>query len=495
MNAPVPPVLPAATPVALPSIRALALERGRHARERLMQQCLARIEALDATVNAIPTRVAAQTALDGARSADRAVAAGEPVGLLAGLPYAAKDTFATAGVRTTRGSPIFADHVPARDDPIVARLKAAGAVLAGKSNAPEFAAGSQTFNPVLGRTCNPWDPSRTVGGSTGGGAAAVACGLVKVADGSDLAASLRNPASFCGVVGLRPSTRLAPDLRENPNAFGTLSLVGALGATVDDLRLTHRCVWTPPAARPPDAWAAWLAADAARPRPDLRGLRLRWSADGARPDGPGFPVEGAVRSAFLRAIDALRAAGADLVEMAPDFDGADEAFLALRGAYFVDALGELYETERARMKDTVVWNIEAGLKLDARALARANRLRSQVFERVSRFMEGCDGWLLPTAQVLPFPLDVPYPQAIDGTPLPNYVAWLQSCYWITVAGHPAVSLPAGFAREGDGPALPFGLQVMGRWGEDEALLDTCETLEAALAPLNSTPPAAGGPAR
>jgi amidase len=190
--------------------------------------------------------------------------------------------------------------------------------------------------------------------------------------------------------------------------------------------------------------------------------------------------------------ETLRAAGVSLTEAYPDFDGADESFLTLRGLYFVEWLGELYRTERARMKDTVVWNIEQGLALDAASIARAQRLRSTVFRRVAAFMSHFDAFLLPTAQVLPFPLDVPYPTAIDGVPLGNYIDWLKTCYWVSTSGHPGLSLPCGRAVDGGSAPLPVGLQLVGRWGGDAALFDVAEVVETLLEPLNAGPrPGAG----
>ena len=454
----------------LPSIRQLLADfaAGRRTPLDVLAACHGAIDRHDGALNALPTRRDRDACRADAEHATRAIAAGEPVGLLAGLPYVAKDIFDTAGLRTTLGSPIFADRIPDTDAPCVRRLRDAGAVLIAKSNTPEFAAGSQTFNPVLGTTRNPYDLGRTVGGSSGGAAAALAAGMTVVADGSDLAASLRNPASFCGVVGMRPSTRLDPSLADGPNGFDTMSMVGPLGRCVDDVR----------------DWAVRLAARTPPPAP--RSLRLAWSADCG-----GVPLAAPVRAAFLRAIDALRDAGVTLIEAHPDFDGADEAFMTLRGLYFVEWLGELHRTERARMKDTVVWNIEQGLALDAATIARAQRLRSAVFRRVAAFTAEVDAFLLPTAQVLPFPLDVPFPTAIDGVPLVNYVDWLKTCYWISASGHPGISVPCGLAREADSAPLPVGLQLVGRWCGDAALLDVAETVEVVLAPLNGAPAHAG----
>lgn len=470
-----------------PPIRQLLAEFARRERSPadVLADCHGAIDRLDPTLNALPTRRDRDTCLREAEATGRAIRNGGPVGLLAGMPYVAKDIFDTEGLRTTLGSPIFAEHVPGTDAPGVRRLRDAGALLIAKSNTPEFAAGSQTFNTVFGATRNPYDIGRTVGGSSGGAAAALATGMALVADGSDLAASLRNPASFCGVVGIRPSTRLDPSLADGPNGFDTMSMIGPLGRTVDDCRLVHTAMFEQPAHRSIDGWVRWLEDRPALPA--ARGLRLAWSADLG-----GMPLAAPVRAAFMRGIDTLRAAGVSLTEAYPDFDGADESFLTLRGLYFVEWLGELYRKERARMKDTVVWNIEQGLALDAATIARAQRLRSTVFRRVAAFMSRFDAFLLPTAQVLPFPLDVPYPTAIDGVPLDNYIDWLKSCYWISTSGHPGLSLPCGRAVDGDSAPLPVGLQLVGRWGGDAALFDVAEVVETLLEPLNVGPRAGAG---
>ncbi len=464
-------------------IRQLLAEfaRGERSPADILAGCHGAIDRLDQTLNALPTLRDRERCLLEAQATGRSIREGEPVGLLAGLPYVAKDIFDTDGLRTTFGSPIFAERVPGLDAPGVRRLRGAGALLIGKSNTPEFAAGSQTFNTVFGATRNPYDIRRTVGGSSGGAAAALAAGMAVVADGSDLAASLRNPASFCGVVGIRPSTRLDPSLADGPNGFDTLSMIGPLGRTVDDCRLVHTAMFERPTHRPIDGWIRWLESRPALPA--VRGLRLAWSADLG-----GVPVAEPVRKAFMRGIDTLREAGVSLTEAYPDFSGADSSFLTLRGLYFVEWLGELYRTERARMKDTVVWNIEKGLALDAESIAHAQLLRSNVFRRVAAFMAHFDAFLLPTAQVLPFPLEQPYPTAIDGVPLDNYIDWLKTCYWVSTSGHPGLSLPCGRAVDGDSAPLPVGLQLVGRWGGDTALFDVAEVVETLLEPLNAGPP-------
>lgn len=454
---------------------------GRGSPREILERCHAAIDARDAEVNALPTRVErADTLAQAERIAGR-IARGEPVGALAGLPWCAKDMHATAGVRTTCGSPIFADHVPRRNDPVVQRLLDADAILIAKSNTPEFAAGAQTFNPVFGTTRNPFALSRTVGGSSGGGAAALACGMTVIADGSDLAASLRNPAAFCGVVGLRPSSRADPGLRAAADAFDTLNQIGAMAGRVADLRCIERALRAPRPRQPLARWLAeWEAEAQARRARAQAPLRLAWSID----CGGTMPVAAPIRRAMREAIDRLREAGIELVETWPDFSGADECFQVLRARYFVENFGGLHREHRARMKDTVVWNIEQGLALSVERLAEAARTRSQIFERVAEFLAGFDAWLLPTMQVLPFPHEIAWTTHIDGTALDTYIGWLACCYRITVSGHPALTVPAGFARDTPGePLLPVGLQLVGHYDRDEALLDVGERVEAILAPL------------
>lgn len=464
-----------------------AFRNGTDSPRELLERCFAAIDACDPVVNALPTRVDRDAARAGAARCAERIARGEPVGPLAGLPWCAKDTHATAGLRTTWGSPIFADHVPRENDPVVQRLVDADAVLVAKSNTPEFAAGAQTFNPVFGATRHPFDPSRTVGGSSGGSAAALACGMTVVADGSDLGGSLRNPASFCGVVGLRPSSTAEPALRSAANAFGTLNQVGAMAARVADLRIANRAIRRPRARRPLGDWLdAWDAEARQRAARAARPLRLAWSID----CGGSMPVAGAVRTAVEQAIERLRECGVELVEAWPELSDADDCFQVLRAEHFVENWAGLHAVHRAQMKDTIVWNIEQGLALDVARVAAAARTRSAIFDRVAGFVAGFDAWLLPTAQVLPFAIDVAYPTEIDGVPLRTYIDWVASCYRITVSGHPALTLPAGLARQAaDDPALPVGLQIVGRFGEDEALLDVGERVESMLAPLNEARPA------
>jgi amidase len=475
-------------PTPLPSVAELLgdLHSGARTAEALARDCLDTIDRLDGQLNAIPTRVPREQVLDAAAATDRAIRAGEPVGALAGLPYAAKDTHRTAGLRTTFGSPIFADNVPERNDPIVQRLLDAGTVLIGKSNTPEFAAGGQTFNPVLGTTVNPWDLSRTCGGSTGGGAVAAATGMAAVVCGSDLGGSLRIPAAFCGVVGMRPSAVSNPELVADANTFNTMSTVGAMATRVADLRWMNRAIFAPAPARPLAQWLALMADEAAarREAASRRPLRLAWTIDA----GGAMPVAAPVRKALGRAIERLREAEkaglVELVEAWPDMSDADECFQVLRAEYFVENFGAFYRSNRAQLKDTVAWNIEQGLALTPERIAQAKLARSRIFARLASFLSGFDAWLLPTTQVLPFSREVPFPTEIDGEPLATYIDWVKSCYWITVSAHPGLSIPAGFEADPDDPKglpLPVGLQLVGHYRQDEALLDVGERIETILA--------------
>jgi amidase len=458
---------------------------------------LSAIDQMNPVLNALPTLRERSDVLADAEQISARLSLGDPVGQLAGMPYCAKDTHRTAGLKTTFGSPIFAEHVPTENEPIVQRLLDADANLVAKSNTPEFAAGSQTFNTLFGTTRNPYSLAHTSGGSSGGSACALASGMVWVADGSDLASSLRNPASFCGVVGMRASSKPDPLLRPGANGFSSLSMPGPLARGVDDLRLSYRSIFTPTGKRPIKEWCDALSEESqykkrgilryeragALPR-EPRSLRIAWTVDG---DGR-IPVDPAVHRALRRATHILQEAGITLIQATPDLAGADECFQTLRGLYFVENFAALYWSDQHRMKDTVVWNIEFGLDLTAERIAAANRLRTEIFQRMRRFMGDIDAWILPTAQVLPFSHDLPYPTSINGEALGTYIDWLKSCYWVSVSGHPAISLPCGFERDDAGIALPAGLQLVGRWDEDEALLDVAETIETLLEPLNSSKP-------
>jgi amidase len=414
-----------------------------------------RIDAVNPSVNAIVTLIPERALADAAR-ADEARARGEPLGPVHGLPIAIKDLVDTEGIRTTYGSAIYRDHVPAEDAPLVRRLKAAGAIVVGKTNTPEFGAGSQTFNSVFGATRNPYDLARTPGGSSGGAAAAVATRMLPFADGSDLGGSLRNPASFCNVVGLRPTLGRIPDpMEDDPD---DLAVLGPLARTVRDTALLLGALIGPD--------ADWSAPDFDS---DLGDVRIGWNRNLV-----GLPVDSRVTAALDEARPLLE--GICRVEEAePDLSDADEAFHVLRAVRFARRFADVVRAHPGLAKDTVVWNVEEGLALDAERIARARTTHTEIVHRMAAFLGDYDALALPASLVPPFPVEVEWPQEIDGTAMTTYLDWMRACTRITVTGHPAISIPFAFTPEG----LPVGLQLVRRYGDEAGLLRLAAAIEAA----------------
>jgi len=428
-----------------------------HPRE-LVEASLRRIELVDPDLNALPT-VCAERALDAAAL----VPADAP---LAGLPFAVKDLTDVAGVRTTYGSPIFADHVPDRSNILVERLERRGGIVVAKSNTPEFGAGGNTFNEVFGDTRNPWDTSRTCGGSSGGSAAALASGQVWLATGSDLGGSLRTPAGFCGVVGLRPCPgRVARGPEQLP--FDTLSVEGPMGRTVADAALMLDAMagshpLDPLSLEAPSRPFAEAAAEPALPS------RVAFS-----PDLGITPVAPEVREACELAVRQLAGAGVEVELVHPDLADAPEAFQVLRAAGFVAGLGPLLETHRDQLKPDVIWNIERGLRLDAERVGWAERARGQIQQRLAAFLEQHQLLLCPSACVAPFDVAVRWLREIDGVQLDDYVEWLRITSSITLSACPVVAMPCGLTVDG----LPVGLQFVGRPHGEWALLRAAAAAE------------------
>jgi amidase len=432
----------------------------------VMKAHLARIEEVNLRLNAIVTLLPEEALLAEAERADRTVAAGGPLGPLHGLPVAHKDLTLTRGIRTTFGSPIFADFVPEEDALIVERLRAAGAITVGKTNTPEFGAGSQTFNAVFGPTRNPWDETKTCGGSSGGAAAALAAGMVPIADGSDYGGSLRNPASFCGVVGLRPSPGRVPVWPDETPWF-PVPVQGPMARSAADAALLLSAMAGPD----PRAPLSLAEPGEVFPRPpdrDFGGVRVAWATDVG-----GVPFDPRIPAALAPARDALDAIGCTVEDAAPDMSGAAEAFDRWRAWYFELHWGPLLDRHRESMKDTVIWNIEQGRALHAADLAEASRCWTALLRRARAFFERYEFLALPVSQVPPFDVTVEYPTEIAGTPMRTYTDWMASCAWVSLLGCPAISVPCGKTPEG----LPVGLQIVGRPRDDFGVLQLAHALE------------------
>jgi amidase len=428
---------------------------------------LAQIERVNPKVNAIVT-LTAERALDDAKGKDAALARGEAVGPLFGLPVAHKDLVPTKGIRTTFGSPIYRDHVPAVDGLIIERLRAAGAVTLGKTNTPEFGAGSQTFNEVFGRTLNPYDATKTCGGSSGGAAVALACGMVPIADGSDTGGSLRNPAAFCNVVGLRTSPGRVPAWPREM-AWSALSVQGPMARTVADTALMLSAIAGPD---PRSPIAISEPGEIFR-RPlhrDFRGVRVAWSRDLG-----GLPFDSRVTTALASARNVFESLGCAVDDAEPDLRDAREIFQARRAFAFAVRYGPMLAEHRHQIKDTVIWNTEQGLKLTARELGEAEVKHTALYHRVREFMERYEFLVLPATQVPPFDVTQPYVTEIAGVTLPTYIDWMRACSDITVTGLPAISVPGGFTHDG----LPVGLQIVGRHQNDWGVLQLAHAFEGA----------------
>ena len=444
----------------------------------VMEAHLAQVDRVNPAVNAIVTYHPEQ-ALDGARKADEAIAQGEAGGPLFGLPIAHKDLVLTRGVRTTYGSPIFRDFVPGQDELIVERLKKAGAISFGKTNVPEFGAGSQTFNPVFGATLNPYDTSRTCGGSSGGAAVALACGMLPIADGSDMGGSLRNPANFCNVVGLRSAPGRVPRWPA-VNAWGKLSVQGPMARTVSDAALMLSAI-AGPDPRAPLAIREPGRSFALPLERDFEGVTVAWSMDFG-----GLPVDPEVTSAIEAKRGVFEDLGMTVKPGQPDFAEADEVFKTLRAWSFIQGYGDLLEKHRDQIKDTVIWNLEAGFALTGPQIARAEIDRTTLYQRVRRFMERHDFMVFPVSQVPPFDVNTPYPTEIDGVQMETYIDWMKSCYYVTVTGLPAISVPCGFTSSG----LPVGLQIVGRHEDELGVLQLAHAFEQATRTWERRPPVA-----
>jgi amidase len=437
---------------------------------------LAQIERVNPGVNAIVTLVADQ-AIERARIADEEFARGRVVGPLHGLPIAHKDLQPTKGIRTTFGSPIYRDFVPDEDSLLVERLRNAGAIVVGKTNTPEFGAGSQTFNQVFGSTLNPYDRSKTCGGSSGGAAVALATGMLPIADGSDMGGSLRNPASFCNIVGLRPSPGRVPTWPA-ATAWSTLSVDGPMARSVADVALMLSAIAGPDSRSPIalDEPGSRFAAPLDR---DFKGVRIAWWKNLG-----GVPVDRRVQEAVNAQRGVFESLGCVVDDAEPDFTDFDVVFKAVRALAFVTGVAPRVAGRRELVKDTILWEIDRGERLTAAEIAWAETKRTELYHRMRQFMERYDFFVLPSTQVPPFDVNQPYVTEIDGVAMETYIDWMKSCYFISLVGNPAISVPCGFTPEG----LPVGLQIVARHRDDWGLLQMAHAFERSASPSGEQVP-------
>jgi len=464
---------------------AAGIAAGALSAEAVMTAFLDRIDRVNPAVNAIVSLRPRDDLLAEARAADAA----PPRGWLHGMPVAVKDLVATKGLRTTWGSPLFADFVPDRDDLVAARLRAAGAIFIGKTNTPEWGLGSHTFNPVHGVTRNPYDLSRSAGGSSGGAAAALAARLVPVADGSDMMGSLRNPAAFCNVYGFRPTWGLVPSDAQGDTFMATLATDGPMGRCPEDVARLLQVLAGPnrevPFAREAPPLTGWLDAPVA-------GTRIGWLGDW----GGAYPCEPGILPLCEAALAVLEEAGCAVEPVPPPFPAGRlwSAWTVLRAFLNAGAKRALYDDpdRRARLKPEAVWEIEQGFALSAEAVHAASVTRSEWFAALARLFDRFDALALPSAQVWPFPADWRWPEAIGGRRMDTYHRWMEVVIPVSLAGVPCISVPVGFGAQG----LPMGMQLFGPAGADLPILRLAQAWHRATDwPGRRPPPVQPPPSR
>ena len=428
---------------------------------------LAEIARTNPKLNAIVT-LTDTTALARAREADEATARGECWGPLHGVPVVHKDLLDTKGLRTTYGSKIYAHHIPLEDSIIVARMQAAGAITLGKTNTPEFGAGSQTYNEIFGATRNPFDSSKTCGGSSGGSAVALATGMAALATGTDLGGSLRNPASFCGVVGLRPSAGRVPNW-PTAAAWFPLDVHGPMARNVSDLALLLSVI-AGPDPRCPISITQSGSIFAPPLEASMKGKRIAFFSDLG-----GIPFEVEVKECITAQSKVFQQLGCIVEQAEPNLAGADESFRILRALNAVINHAGRIASNPGVIKQTLVHEVQQGQDMGASEVGRAEKLRTELFHRARLFFDRYDAFVLPTVQVLPFPVEQPYVNEINGIALGSYIEWMKSCYLISATGHPAISVPGGLSTSG----LPIGMQIVGKHQGERALLEIAHAYELA----------------
>lgn len=458
---------------------ATRIQRRELSAREVMSAHLEQIARVNPKVNAIVSKLDDDACLALADEADRQLASGAEAGPLHGLPIAFKDLEDAVGFPNTMGSPLHIGNYPARDSLLVERLRRAGALGIGKTNVPEFGLGSHTFNAVFGATLNPYDPTKTAGGSSGGAGVALATGMLPIADGSDMGGSLRNPGNFNNVVGFRVSPGLVPTW-PSPLPWVQLSVKGPMARTVADVALMLTAI-AGPDPRAPLALDVDPARFGRSLERDFRGVRVAWC-----PDLGCLPLDPAVRGALETRRHAFEELGCIVEEAAPDFTGAEEVFQTLRAFLLATSNADTFEAEKSRMKPEAIWNIEQGLALSAVEVGKALSNQATIVERVREFMETYEYIVCAVNQVPPFDVNLRYPEEIAGVRMPTYISWMQSAYFITICRVPAISVPCAFTDDG----LPVGIQIVGRQKADFSVLQLAHAFEQATMTGRRRPPVA-----
>jgi amidase len=444
----------------------------------VMEVHLSQIKRVNPQVNAIVTLVDEDKLMAQALAADESLAKGNYLGPLHGMPVGVKDLHETAGIRTTFGSPLNRNFVPDFDCRVVQREKSAGAIVLGKTNVPEFGLGSQTFNPVFGATRNPYDLTKTCGGSTGGGCVALACGMVPLADGSDMGGSLRNPPNFCNVVGIRPSPGRVSNVPTQLGWF-TFSVPGPVARNVSDCAffLSILAGYDHHSPISIEQTGAQFAQPLSR---NFKGVRVAMFKD------LGLPWDSAVKTAVQAQAKVFESLGCIVEEAEPDLSDADECFNAWRHWSIELAFGDILATHGDQLNEYVHWHVEQGRKLTGPYLGRVEMRRSALFQRMAGFLSKYEFFLMPVNQVLPFDVNQHYPTEISGVKMESYLAWMKSAYYISAIGNPAMSVPCAFSESG----LPIGIQIVGRHHDDWGVLRLGYAFEQATQVGKRRPPLA-----
>lgn len=440
---------------------------------------LTRLEKINPQVNAFCT-VIPEMALRMAQRTEEEIIQGQEIKPLHGIPVSIKDLTITAGIRTTFGSKIYENYIPEEDALIVQRLKKAGAIILGKTNTPEFGAGANTYNAIFGPTRNPWKLTHTCGGSSGGAAVALACGLGPLATGSDLGGSLRIPASFCGVVGFRTSPGLIPVY---PRLLGwdTMVVEGPMARTIKDTALMLSVIAgrddLSPISLPTDERTFLAAVE----NPEIKGLQIAWS-----PDLRLIPVDNEVKKIVEAAAYRFEELGCVVTPDQPDYTGLREVIQVTRAWRMAALYGDVLKKWRDQMNPNLVANIEQGLKLSAEEIGQAEKNRTLIYLRVQRFFEKYDLLITPTVAIPPFPVEISYPKEINGQPMADYTDWFILTYAISITGHPAISIPCGFTSVG----FPVGLQIIGHRLAEVTVLKAAAAFETIFPWSEYRPPVA-----